>query len=172
MSKKSWYAFVTAHPKAICVFTGFAWKAPAIGLAHDGRTNSPTIRLITSDSRRCVAMSLRLENGGRCARSIQEERKDHGRHRAARHRHQQPFRGIAVGRSWPLRHGDCSPVLGFPRRPPGALQRDGLGGCQLGRTFDPSNSRAIHKVSPAAFIEGVCRHADPIHSRRRTALPR
>jgi hypothetical protein len=37
MSKKSWDAFVEAHPAAICVVTGFDWKAPALGLARDGR---------------------------------------------------------------------------------------------------------------------------------------
>jgi hypothetical protein len=86
---------------------------------------------------------------------VQEGRKGHGRRRAARHRHQQPFRGIAVGRSRPLRHGDCSPVLGFPRRPPGALQRDGLGGCQSGRTFDhqirEQSTKSLQLLSSKAF---------------------
>ncbi|WP_144259417.1 hypothetical protein [Methylocystis sp. ATCC 49242] len=37
MGKRSWDVFVKANPKAICVVTGFGWKAPRVGLARDGR---------------------------------------------------------------------------------------------------------------------------------------
>ncbi len=37
MGKMTWNRFVVKHPQAICVVCGFAWRAPRVSLAADGR---------------------------------------------------------------------------------------------------------------------------------------